>query len=103
MASFASGTKAKGPEAMSDKYDDEAEALLPCVIVYGQSCPNPATRHYDSCPAYFRPAVAARLRAQVQLAEARKLLQAVDDLCEVENDDLFQLIRKWLVANREGK
>ena len=50
---------------MSDKYDEQAEALLPCSCggVFVDGVIN-ETLHDDrgECPAYFRPVVAAALR-----------------------------------------
>jgi hypothetical protein len=42
-----------------DKFDDEAAEMLPCVRADCQTLGH----HFASCPAFYRPASAARLRA----------------------------------------
>ena len=44
-------------EAMSDKFDKEAEELSPC------NCGTPTWRHHEQCSIKHQVAVAARLRA----------------------------------------
>lgn len=57
-----------------DKWDKIAEGLLPCRILDGSRCsgnPNLA-EHSEACPAFYRPAVAAKLRMMGEEIERLK-------------------------------
>ena len=84
---------------MNDKFDEQAETLLPCQCGdYLDQWP----LHRGWCANKHRSAVAAALREQ--LAEARKIMDSHSCATKMGMYTLTPCgICAWLTANREGK
>lgn len=65
MARQAMGLDVVMPASQPDQWDTKAAELLPCV--HDSYCGREhRAEHHDSCPAIYRPAVAAALRVAYQ-------------------------------------
>ena len=86
-----------------DKYDEQAEVLLDCFCYRHIE---PFREHHGTCPAYYRPAVAAALRELEERHDKlwdmdRRIIAELKDKLAAKDAELAECVQSGLAVARD--